>query len=248
MSSRSSPAPDEQFCPTCGARIKTRAELCPECGVRNDGRTVGVSTEMRCCEACGEQIYRETERCPDCGVRQHPTSGSRRLELPTAVLWLFAVSFVLGGIDMLTDPGRTLRASILGGLLLGLGLVLLPPVREAFDRSYPLTTVGTIKSVDSQPVNTSRANCTVCDDTVGHGVRREYGEEFILFGVTLSTSTNGENVYCERCASADGPTASTVTRPDHTGSGPTGASEGSEIDDIDGSDDDGTRSTEDSAE
>lgn len=28
------PAPDEQYCPSCGEIIKKEAEICPECGVR----------------------------------------------------------------------------------------------------------------------------------------------------------------------------------------------------------------------
>lgn len=30
---------DEVFCTTCGAAIKTEAEVCPECGVRNENAT-----------------------------------------------------------------------------------------------------------------------------------------------------------------------------------------------------------------
>ncbi|SDX92796.1 TM2 domain-containing protein [Halopenitus persicus] len=36
-----SPAPNEQFCSSCGTIIKKQAEICPECGVRQGGGAAG---------------------------------------------------------------------------------------------------------------------------------------------------------------------------------------------------------------
>lgn len=202
MSSEPTPRHDEQFCATCGAVIKKQAALCPDCGSDNDGRADGPST-FRYCESCGEQIASDTELCPGCGVRQ-PSGNESRFDASNIILWLVGVGIMLWGASVLTEIGTDPVGSIVFGLgLLVAGCLTLPPIHQRLGdntRRHSLTAFGNVKSVEKFPVHRYDGRCSVCDGPVKDGMRREYADEFVLFGSVLSTSDSGSNVYCERCA------------------------------------------------
>jgi RNA polymerase subunit RPABC4/transcription elongation factor Spt4 len=197
MSADSTPRHDEQFCVTCGAIIKEQATLCPECGADNDGTASGPS-DFHYCEACGVQIHSNPELCPECGVRQ-PSSTSGSFDGANVMLWVLGGLIILWGLSELIPPG----ASILTGLVVLLvGSITLPPVHQRigqFSHRHSITTFGNVKSVEQYPVSRHDGTCASCDGPVEAGVRREYAEEFVLFGIVLSTQKSGSNVYCKSC-------------------------------------------------
>jgi RNA polymerase subunit RPABC4/transcription elongation factor Spt4 len=197
MSSNSTPAHDEQFCPTCGAVIKEQAQLCPECGADNDGTANGPS-RFHYCESCGAQMESNPELCPQCGVRQR--SAQSGLDGATVMLWVVGVLAILWGFLSMVPPD----VNVPGGLFaLVVGTLALPAVHQRLgdvERRHSLTTFGTVKSVEKYPVARYEGRCATCDGPVADGIRREYAEEFVLFGVVLSTEESGSNVYCENCA------------------------------------------------
>lgn len=200
MSSNASPRADEQFCSTCGSIIKERAEICPECGVKNTAQSGANEPAFQFCESCGEEIRSDTELCPSCGVTQ-TSAGTDGLDSSDVILYVLGSLFIIGGLGTLLDPEGGLVASILTGLVLTVaGIAMLPVVHQRSNRRYSLTTFGTVRSVNEYPVSNDAEACTVCQRPVTGGVRREYTEEFTLFGVVLSSDTGGMNTYCESCA------------------------------------------------
>ena len=201
MSSDGTLRADEQYCSTCGATIKKEAKLCPECGASNGAKSGSAGQNPRFCESCGEQIYDDTELCPSCGVRQQPrgNGGSNSLDV---ILYVFGALFILFGMDSLLDP----TAEILWGvemavLLIGIGMVLFPKARQRYSRQHSLTTFGTVKTVERYPAKPG--SCAVCQAPVSDGIRREYTEQFVLFGIVLSTNESGANIYCQTCAGTE---------------------------------------------
>jgi len=106
------------------------------------------------------------------------------------------------------------------GLLLVVGLIALLEIAE-----YPITTVGTRRSVDVDPV---REDEQVCCDTCGsriddgEGEHRRYSKRQIAFGIPLRTLNWGLNTYCTACESPVSPkamseTARTVSERDSGG-------------------------------
>ncbi|ERH10310.1 MAG: hypothetical protein J07HX64_02082 [halophilic archaeon J07HX64] len=210
--SDTSPRPDEQFCNTCGSIIKEQAEICPECGVKNTSGSGSNGPTIQFCESCGEQIRNDTDVCPSCGVPQESaqSDGLTGWEL---LQYITGSLFILGGIDGILTPEGGFLVSILTGIaLIVVGVVLLPIVRQRFDREQSLTTLGTVRDVEEYPVSNEAGACTVCQSSVSSGVRREYTEKFVLFGVVLSSETGGTNLYCDVCAG--GETTETHTHTD----------------------------------
>jgi len=106
------------------------------------------------------------------------------------------------------------------GLLLVVGLIALLEIAE-----YPITTVGTRRSVDVDPV---REDEQVCCDTCGSriddgdGEHRRYAKRQIAFGIPLRTLDWGLNTYCTACESPVSPKATSavvrgVPEPDSRG-------------------------------
>lgn len=200
MSSSAPPRADEQFCSTCGSVIKKQAEICPECGVKNTAQKGTNGPTFQFCESCGEQIRSDTELCPNCGVTQTST-GSDGLDSSDVILYVLGSLFIIGGLGTVFDPEGGLVVSVLTGLaLIIVGVAMLPVVHQRSSRRYPLTTFGTVQSVEEYPVSSDAGACAVCQRPVTEGVRREYSEEFTLFGVVLSSETGGVNTYCKTCA------------------------------------------------
>lgn len=208
MSSNASPRADEQFCSTCGSIIKKRAEICPECGVKNTAQSGANGPAFQFCESCGEEIRSDTELCPNCGVTQ-TSPGSDGLDGSDVILYVLGSLFIIVGLGTLLDPEGGLVVSVLTGLVLTVaGIAMLPIVHQRSNRRYSLTTFGTVNSVEEYPVSNNAGPCAVCQRPVTDGVRREYVEEFTLFGVVLSSETGGMNTYCETCAgTGTGPNA-----------------------------------------
>jgi RNA polymerase subunit RPABC4/transcription elongation factor Spt4 len=80
MSEISDKKPDEKYCQSCGAIIKSAAEICPKCGVNLKKAVFGdASKDEKYCRSCGALIKSAAEICPKCGVRQilyKPTADS----------------------------------------------------------------------------------------------------------------------------------------------------------------------------
>lgn len=210
--SDTSPRADEQFCTTCGSIIKEQAEICPECGVKNTPGSDSDGPTVQFCESCGEQIHTNTDVCPSCGVPQESARGDG-MTSSEVLLYIIGSVLILGGIDGVLDPGARFLVSLLSGVaLIVIGVALLPIVRQRFDRQHSLTTFGTVRKVNEYPVLNEAGTCTVCQSPVSNGLRREYTEKFVLFGVVLSSETGGKNLYCEVCAGAE--TADTHTHTD----------------------------------
>ncbi|MFC7071661.1 hypothetical protein ACFQJ7_09445 [Halovenus rubra] len=201
MPSKPTPGPKEQFCTSCGAVIKEQATLCPDCGADNDGGPSGPS-DFHYCESCGLHIQSDPELCPDCGVRQH--SGKNWSDGESVLLWVFGGFAILAALSQIASPGADIASSILTGLVfLAIGILALPPVHQRIERAddrHSLTTFGNVKSVKKYPVSRYDGACAICDGSVEEGTRREYAEEFAVFGLVLSTADSGSNVYCQSCA------------------------------------------------
>lgn len=200
-------AHDEQYCSSCGEAIKKAAERCPECGVRNDSASTG-SSQTVFCESCGEEIKAQAEMCPSCGVRHQPTSGGSSEFDADDVLYygqiLLGGMFLLAALGALGDADTGLLSSLLSSLLFGaLGLVLLPPVRDRVEKRHPVTTFGWTQSVRDVSVSNPSEACSNCYDEVSSGVKREYGSELVVAGVTLTSRTEGGNMYCQSCLAVE---------------------------------------------
>lgn len=102
-----SPAIDEEYCRSCGEIIKEEAVICPHCGVRSSGQS-------------GPE--------PDSKLGE---SGYTALGIVTAVIALFFVPILFGGISMFSgyqifrnwSEQRGIGIMILGGVSLVLGVI-----------------------------------------------------------------------------------------------------------------------------
>lgn len=196
-------AHDEQYCASCGEAIKKAAQRCPECGVP-DG--VGASRgQTEFCVSCGEQVKSQAEVCPNCGVR-HNQSDNGEISASDVQDGLYYAQIVLGAmallsaIGALSSPDSGFLISLLTSFFLGgVGLLLLPPVRDKFEKRHPVTTFGRIQNIREIDVSNSNNVCSVCNEKATDVVKREYGTEFVIAGYTLSSETEGSNVYCQPC-------------------------------------------------
>jgi len=103
----------------------------------------------------------------------------------------------LGSVVDLTDG---VLVSLFSALLYGIvGLVLLPPVRENLEKRHPVSTMGWTQTVRTTGVSNSSENCSVCFESIASGQQRAYGKEFVIFGITLYSKSEGENYYCNTC-------------------------------------------------
>lgn len=200
-------AHDEQYCSSCGEAIKKAADRCPECGVQNNKASTG-SSQTIFCESCGEEIKAQAEMCPSCGVRHQPSSGgSSEFDVDDILYYgqiILGGMFLLAAVGALSDPDTGLLSSLFTSLVMGaLGLILLPPVRDRLDKRHPVTTFGWTQNVRDVSVSNPSEACSSCYDDVANGVRREYGSEFVVAGVTLTSQTKGGNMYCQSCLAVE---------------------------------------------
>jgi predicted RNA-binding Zn-ribbon protein involved in translation (DUF1610 family) len=203
-----SPAPDEQYCASCGEAIKEQAVRCPECGVANDGSARKKGGQTVFCQSCGEQISTDAEMCPGCGVRQDTSVGppfqSDTAELLYYGQIIIGAILVLAGLRAITDGAGNIVLSLLVGLALaGGGLLLIPHIRERIDMEHPITTFGWTRSVSESPVSNTSQQCTSCGGDIESGTRREYGSDLVVAGVVLTSRVEGENQYCESCMAVE---------------------------------------------
>lgn len=208
MAAESSINPNERYCTSCGSVVKEQAEICTDCGVRNDIQAGRNSPGKFYCHACGEHLNSEARRCPNCGVSHDPSSSSSSsssgwssgLSNADAILWglgIISVLIGLGGLSNGVTPGTLVVAAV---FIVG-GLVLLPPVRETLSKEHPILTFGTVRDVDSQPVDSHTERCLSCDSPVDNGgVARRYYEDLVVFGLTVRRTEGGTNVYCSVCS------------------------------------------------
>lgn len=200
-------AHDEQYCSSCGSAIKQAAARCPECGVPNDGSGGAGAGQTEFCESCGEEIRVEAEVCPNCGVSHRSSglgSGSDLDELLYYGQIILGAFLLLAALGALTDGETSLLSSLVSGLVLGvIGLALLPPVRERLEKRHPVTTFGRTQTVREVSVSNATEPCSACYEEVDSGVRREYGSEFVVAGVTLTSQTEGGNMYCQSCLAVE---------------------------------------------
>jgi len=77
----------------------------------------------------------------------------------------------------------------------------LPPTRRRLANRRPPTTFGPTTSVNERFVESTDKPCSVCFDRVERGVKREYGQSYVVAGLPLYTIERGENWYCESCRS-----------------------------------------------
>jgi len=208
MSQKRGPGPNEQFCESCGAIIKRHAAVCPECGVSAE-RPLPPSGGLQDCHACHSRIPAEATLCPDCGVRQYQQQQSGELGIVDAAAWLGGGALIYVGFQLITGAGvlsltvpTLLLSFLLGVPLILAGIAVLPPVRDAVDRPYSLTTFGRNHAVEESPVTGGQETCSVCRGPVRDGVEREFKEEYVFAGIPLSKveEESGSNIYCHDCA------------------------------------------------
>jgi hypothetical protein len=63
--------------------------------------------------------------------------------------------------------------------------------------AYSPTEFGLTQTIETLPAQVS--SCTVCGEADESGVCRRYGEQFVVAGVPLATTEEGENWYCGDC-------------------------------------------------
>ncbi len=200
-------APDEEFCANCGELVKQQASLCPHCGTSREASVDRRTQQTVYCTACGEELVAEAELCPNCGVRQTPTADASSSD--TSEL-LYYGQIALGGLLLLsalgslTDPTMGLLSSLLSAIVLGgLGALTLPQVRDRLNKNHPVGTFGWVQVVDTTPATGTTEVCASCHGDVTQGVKREYGKAFVIAGVTVYATREGENYYCKTCDSAE---------------------------------------------
>lgn len=195
--------PDEKYCGSCGEPIKKAADRCPSCGVSNRGSAAPSGSGTVFCESCGEQIQKEAELCPNCGVRQQGSTTSSDTDVSELLYYgqiIAGAFFILAGLGSVLEPeGNVIGAIVVGILLMGLGLVLLPQVRDRVEKRHPVATFGWTPTVREARVSNPAASCSSCYDAVDVGVRREFGKDFVVAGFSLYETVEGTNHYCEAC-------------------------------------------------
>lgn len=116
------------------------------------------------------------------------------------VLYPLVLAYLLFGMDLYRTLG--LAPDVAAWVYLGLVVAFYaaPGMVE-----YPLRTVGKARRVTREPIEEGDArHCSVCGATTEGGERREYAEQWVLFGVPLTNVDWGTNDYCSECA---GPTS-----------------------------------------
>lgn len=137
--------------------------------------------------------YEPPEQWPDIDPR--PAGGTAHY-VGAMVLLLFLALFLSAGFD---DPSNPVGWLWIASLLLGIAH-LLPPVRRRLQDRGSVRSFGQTKSTD-ESIAFGKQNCVVCGTIADTSVRRTYKEQFVVAGVPLWTSDEGENHYCESCAS-----------------------------------------------
>lgn len=216
-----SKGPDEVYCQSCGETVKEYAEFCPNCGVEPGGserESTGKTDHF--CQSCGERVKAQAELCPNCGVRQRSNVATARQsqsvgesndgssDLVTYAASGFGIVLILAGIGTF-GQGNVAVSFFQGVFYILLGAILLPPTRKRFDKEFPVTTVGSVRSVDESAIERTDKPCSACYDQITNGVARTYTERFVLFGVPLYVREEGRNEYCQTCANGE-PTVNTV--------------------------------------
>ncbi|WP_435064986.1 zinc ribbon domain-containing protein [Halobaculum sp. EA56] len=158
-------------------------------------------------------LYRYTSGAPrrvvhaDGVERRFPERGAG-IDLPTAAGAVAGGLFVLlaaawVGLAVLANLSTAAVAvGALAFVLLALGAALVP--RFARDGVKPVTTVGRERTVERERVRTPPEPCAACGRRVVRGEHRRYADRLYLFGLPVSTSASGENVYCASCADETG--------------------------------------------
>lgn len=113
-----------------------------------------------------------------------------------------SVFFALVGIAIL-DGVSSVAALFLGISFILAALFTFPPTRERLRDRKPVTTFGRAHSTDEEVVTAPDQPCTACSRPVGTGVKRTYRERTYVAGVPITTTDEGENVYCRSCANGD---------------------------------------------
>lgn len=201
-------APDEKYCRSCGEPVKEAAVRCPNCGVDADESVSDVAVDEVYCESCGEPVKVDAELCPHCGVRQS-ASGGGGLDVDPDVLHYGQIALsgvmLLAAIGSVSDFSDGVAASVGGFLLYGaIGLLLLPQVRDRLEKRHSIGTFGRAKTVRTASVSDPTEPCSVCLGNVDSGIRRTYGTEFVVGGVTLWFDGDAVNHYCRSCLESEG--------------------------------------------
>jgi hypothetical protein len=113
-----------------------------------------------------------------------------------------SISFALLGISILDGVG-SVALLFLGVTFILAALFTFPPTRKRFEERKPVTTFGQAHSTDEEVVTAPDQPCTACSRPVGTGVKRTYRERTYVAGIPITTTEEGENVYCRSCANGD---------------------------------------------
>ncbi|WP_255169783.1 hypothetical protein [Natrononativus amylolyticus] len=70
--------------------------------------------------------------------------------------------------------------------------------------THPVTTIGTRREVQTEPIREAGYDCRVCDEPAGGGERRRYATHRVVFGSTVAVPEWGVNEYCSGCAGTTG--------------------------------------------
>ena len=117
-----------------------------------------------------------------------------------------ALAVGVGSLVAFGPQGAPAVLAVVGALLLALGLAVNARFRRRLDRRRPVTTFGTVRSVDQRAVPPEAdldARCVACDDRVGEGLQRRFREEYAVAGVPVATRSERFNHYCLDCALAE---------------------------------------------
>jgi hypothetical protein len=108
-----------------------------------------------------------------------------------------AVAFLI--VPIVAGAAVTAATNILGGLLVWLCFSLVGLAAIGL-QEYPLTTLGMEHRVDEDLFVGEHEQCAECGLSIDRGQRRQFAEQYVVFGYPLYTTDWGENVYCPWCA------------------------------------------------
>lgn len=189
---------DEVFCASCGKAIKKQAEICPHCGVRTkEGNKAPSSSPSK--RRSNSRISNSSPTT-DYDISVLVEYGSLALQ------WFFGISLILAGFGAFLSGGDFLgfiAAILQGSILIVIGSVLIPPIRDKISMEHSVSTFGWTRSVSQEVIENTGEPCSACYDSINKGVARTYQEQFVLFGVPLFVSEEGRNTYCRTCAGGE---------------------------------------------